>query len=178
MLTCRRIRRDFLDDVADSSPFLSIFYGSQALTDKALSFQLKTVGAFKHCDPWAEKTKLLLWPHNLAHVMSTKKGSKSKKFCLQLASSISTSMALKLLSTLTILIIACFTYKVWEKTKVPHNIPQEDIWKVKTIEFAARVSHKLVRFVIERSSPSHRQTWDKVTQSEWVWVTLTAISQS
>lgn len=57
-------------------------------------------------------------------------------------------MALKLLSALTFVILASFAYKVWEKTKVPSNIAEEDVWKVKTIEFFNRVCQKSVSSVV------------------------------
>ena len=53
-------------------------------------------------------------------------------------------MALKLISTLTILILASFLYKVWDKTKIPEEMPAEDVWKAKSIEFACRMLQKLV----------------------------------
>jgi len=55
-------------------------------------------------------------------------------------------MALKLISTLSILVLASFAYKVWDKTKVPDDIPVQDVSKVKTIEFVCRILHKLVSF--------------------------------
>lgn len=53
-------------------------------------------------------------------------------------------MALKLISTLAILVLASFAYKVWDKTKVPEDVELEDVWKVKTIEFICRIVHKIV----------------------------------
>lgn len=53
-------------------------------------------------------------------------------------------MALKLLTALTVVIFVSFSYKVWDKTKVSWKVPTEDVWKVKTIEFAHRISQKTV----------------------------------
>ena len=61
--------------------------------------------------------------------------------CVSLVTS---AMALKLISTLAILVLASFAYKVWDKTKVPAEVAKDDVWKVKTIDFSCRCVHKIV----------------------------------
>ncbi|XP_067938558.1 neutral cholesterol ester hydrolase 1-like isoform X2 [Watersipora subatra] len=64
-------------------------------------------------------------------------------------------MALKLISTLTLLVLASFLYKVWDKTKVPEDIPLEDVSKVKTIEFACRGLYTLEKLMSHLNLDTH-----------------------
>lgn len=56
-------------------------------------------------------------------------------------------MGLKLGSTLAVLALALFIYRAWDRTRVPHNVADEDIWKVKTIEFVCFMLNKVVSTV-------------------------------